>query len=277
MSQIALLCATPSEMDCLASKLEDPEEENCPKGMRLVAGRFGIEEILILASGVGKVSAAAGSMYLMDNYAPRALINYGIAGALSPKVKTGDLVIADELFQCDVGIAHSGGFRQTGPGLCEDETLVFYQRHPVSPTLLSICRHAAEASSLPHHMGKIATCDQVVLDPELRRDLARSFGALAVEMEGAAVAQTAISRQVAFAVVRAISDEVSFDFVGLEKLLHKQGESRRHVMRKRFLLTLVDPSILTRARELSAGSRLALANLATLLEVLLPRLYDLHC
>ena len=190
---------------------------------------------------------------------------YGIAGALSPQLRVGDLVIADELVPGDVGVAHSGGFNTTGPGQCEDNRLVFCPSFEVPASMLQRARDAAESAGMPYHLGKVLTCDQIVLEPELRSHLGDVFGALAVEMEGAAAAQVAEAEGLPFAVVRTVSDELTHDFVGLEELLEYRGQARRNVWHKRFRLAVSDADTLARARELSRGRDAALASLDSFL------------
>jgi adenosylhomocysteine nucleosidase len=269
---IALICATPWEMACMTSLMKGVAERDSPGGTRLVEGRLDDQVILLLACGIGKVPAAAGTRFLLDRYSLDALVNYGIAGSLSSRVKTGDLVIATELIHGDVGVAHSRGFKPTGPGLCEEDGVFFSPLCAVSPSLVENARAAAVGASLPYHLGKILTCDQVVLDPELRTHLGERFDALAVEMEGAAAAQVALGEDLPFIAARTISDELSCDFVGMERILPLKGQSRRHLFGKRFLLTVTNPSVMAKARELYRGRDLALANMAAFLEVFLPGL-----
>ena len=56
------------------------------------------------------------------------------------------------------------------------------------------------------HRGPIATGDTFVADHDSKRRIHDTFGALACEMEGAAIAQVAQAAHVPFLVVRAISD-----------------------------------------------------------------------
>ncbi|MBN2027040.1 MAG: 5'-methylthioadenosine/S-adenosylhomocysteine nucleosidase [Actinobacteria bacterium] len=266
---IALLCATPFELKSILSVLARTSDSHAPGGMRLVTGKVGERDVLALSTGVGKVAAGAGTRFLLDRYRVEFILIYGIAGALSPDVRLGDLVLADELVYGDVGVAHSGGFEITGPGLCEDGRLVFHPSFPATPDMLERARAAAESSGLPYHVGKVITCDQVVLDPELRVHLGGTFQALAVEMEGAAAAQVAACDEVPFIAVRAISDELSHDFVGLEKLLEYKGQTRRSVWNKRARLTVTDPGTIARAKEMSRGSKTALASLTSYLSTFL--------
>ncbi len=54
--------------------------------------------------------------------------------------------------------------------------------------------------------GRIATGDTFVTDPRVKEELALTFQATAVEMEGAAIAQTASANGIPFVIIRAISD-----------------------------------------------------------------------
>jgi len=47
--------------------------------------------------------------------------------------------------------------------------------------LLQRAREAAESAGLSYRLGKVLTCDQIVVEPELRSHLGEVFGALAVE------------------------------------------------------------------------------------------------
>ena len=60
-------------------------------------------------------------------------------------------------------------------------------------------------------MGVIATGDTFVADREKNRWLGATFGAKAVEMEGASTAQACTMNGVPFAVLRAVSDNANDD------------------------------------------------------------------
>lgn len=269
---LAFIAAIPSETSCLLPLLQDPEPLACPSGMDLWGGRRGPLRVLALSCGVGKAAAAAGSMYLLERHRPRALVNVGTAGSLDPRLHVGDLVVAEEVLPADVGIIHSGGFGHTGPGLCENGRVLFHPSFPTERGLVEEAARSAARASLTCHRGKIITCDQVVLDPELRAHLGKAFRALAVEMEGSAVAQVAAGAGVPVAVIRVISDEVEHDFPGLEEILPRVGRSRTDLWLRRFRMVYADSFMLARAREMRRGTRRAVAVLRRFLEVFLPSL-----
>lgn len=267
---VVLFFATPREASCALSLLQEVTVIPSPPGMELRRGRHESTEFLILSCGVGKVSAAAAAMFLLERYRPRAVVVSGTAGSLVPELRLGDLVIAVELVPGDVGVIHSEGFGATGPGIVEEGRVVFHPSFPVSEELADAAAAAAALASLPFHRGKILTCDQMVLDPGLRSHLGSTFQALAVEMEGSAVAQVVGGAGVPLAVIRVISDELGHDFVRLEKILPYHGQSRLDLWSKRCRLLVSDPSAANSAREMGKGMRLALNNLRRFLEALLP-------
>ena len=70
--------------------------------------------------------------------------------------------------------------------------------------------------------GRIASGDQFVADQEVKDFIVSEFGAYAVEMEGAAIAQAAVLNHIPFLVIRAISDKADgsahVDYPAFEKL-----------------------------------------------------------
>lgn len=62
-----------------------------------------------------------------------------------------------------------------------------------------------------------------VANPEQKSKLRHSFGAQAVDMEAASVARAAEARGVGFGVVKAISDEIDFEFPAMERFVDSEG------------------------------------------------------
>jgi adenosylhomocysteine nucleosidase len=63
-----------------------------------------------------------------------------------------------------------------------------------------------------------------VASPKQKVKLRESFGAQAVDMEAAAVARAADAHGVGFRVVKAISDEIGFDFPSTERFVDSKGK-----------------------------------------------------
>jgi adenosylhomocysteine nucleosidase len=150
----------------------------------------------------------------------------GSAGAIAPQLHVGDIVIASQIVPYDAGVFLQRGFVTTGNGLPFRPHL-HWRAFPGDPRLIGMAKLAA--SRLPARpeirnglgsawMGPIASGDQVIFADEPKRWLHRTFGALAVENEGAAVAQVATAYGLPWLAVRGISDtadtEAAFDYTG---------------------------------------------------------------
>lgn len=196
--------AMDSEIDHLSNVMIDCKTERAAD-LVFFCGKIGNCDLVLVKCGVGKVNAARCTQMLIDRYAPDYVINTGIAGGVGDGLRVGDLVIGTELVQHDFDISKFGYARGYISGIgdgkspsvfCSDATLT-------EAFLRTVC------AFLPNdrvHKGRIATGDLFVADAADKRALKDGFSALAAEMEGCAIAQTADANGVPFVVVRAISD-----------------------------------------------------------------------
>jgi adenosylhomocysteine nucleosidase len=79
------------------------------------------------------------------------------------------------------------------------------------PALLTIAREAAGQAKLAWSEGPVATAARVLCRADEKRALADASGAIAVDMESAAIAQAAAAVGVPFLLVRTVSDRVGDD------------------------------------------------------------------
>ncbi len=193
------------------------------RGMREYASGtlWGIDCVCVL-SRIGKVAAAATTAILIERFGVTHILFTGVAGAADDTVAVGDIVIADQLVQHDLD--SSPLFPRFDIPLCGLSHL---------PTDLSLTNriHQAAASWLQDgfvdaieatdrttfglhspriHRGLIASGDEFI-DSRARLAALKKLlpDMLAIEMEGAAVAQVCFECSVPFAVIRVISDDAS--------------------------------------------------------------------
>jgi adenosylhomocysteine nucleosidase len=210
---IAIIAALPDELSAIeaAAATEGPLEERLVAGHRVRTGRLCGRDVMLALSGVGKVAAASAVTVLAERAS--AVVMVGTAGGLGVGVEPGDVVVAAELLQHDLD-ARPLWERWVVPSLG-------IARVPADPGLTGalaaaaevvVGRHRPDLAELglgrPHwHLGLVASGDAFVATAEesarLRADLP---DALAVEMEGAALAQVCHAAGVPFAVARTISD-----------------------------------------------------------------------
>jgi adenosylhomocysteine nucleosidase len=212
----ALLGAFGEEIRLLVAELEDKEAVDV-SDVRFWTGRLRGRRVVIAMTGVGKVNAAVVTALTYHRFRPSHVIFSGIAGGLDPELHPGDIIIASQTFQHDLGRLTDDGVTLRGA-----RNAVTYMRNPVDfaadPRLLKLAQEAAKHVTLdpiatpdgkrtPKVVtGAIATGDVFVSSPRKRRELHETMKADAVEMEGAAVAQVCHQWAVPCLVIRCISD-----------------------------------------------------------------------
>jgi adenosylhomocysteine nucleosidase len=166
-------------------------------GIQVTSGQLDGTELLLARSGVGKVNAALATAALVQLGATKVVFT-GMAGGIGDGVKLGDVVVATDLVQHDIDVTAMG----RKPGELLDEPLSW----PTDPALSADLALAAAAHAATVHRGRIASGDQFIASPSVAKRIAAQFGAIAVEMEGAACAQVAAKLQVEVGILRWISD-----------------------------------------------------------------------
>ena len=160
---------------------------------------IGGKEVVLSVSGVGKVNAARVAEAMILTYNPDFIINTGVAGGLNPALSIGDIVLSEKLVQHDMDTSALGD----PVGMISGINMV---KLPASQTLCEKIEKTAERLGIPCARGVIASGDQFIADRKKKEWIRDTFDAIACEMEGAAIGQACYANGVAFAVLRAISD-----------------------------------------------------------------------
>lgn len=217
---VGVVCAMDSELALLREALSDAAEER-GAGLPYYTGRIDGVDTVLCSCGVGKVNAAMHTQLLIDRYQPDILVNSGVAGALDPSLKVFDLVVGTEFVYHDM------------QEFVLDRFEPLQRVYPSDPALLDLFRELG----IPCRFGRIASGDRFVSDRREKESILQKTGALCVEMEGTAIAHTALLNGVGCISVRAVSDAaedgavISFD--EFEKQAAKTGAelTRRFIRR----------------------------------------------
>ena len=194
-------------------------------GMRDYAvGRlWGVDAVCVL-SRIGKVAASMTATMLVEKFGVTHILFTGVAGSGDAGVRVGDIVVAEALIQHDMdasplfpryevpltGLAHfhtdvamSGRLARAAQGFFDVDLVA---------AIGVDARRAFRLGQPKVHRGLIASGDQFVSSrAHVERLNACHPGLLAVEMEGAAVAQVCFELGIPFAVIRTISDNANED------------------------------------------------------------------
>ena len=138
----------------------------------IITGILAGRQVVIVHSGMGMKSASATVGAFLEKHDPSLWIAAGFGGALAPELRIGDIVAV---------------------------------RNFSDPA------HFAEIASLPVHSGTLITTKEVIETAVQKAGLARHTGAIAVDMETAAIHRLCTARDIPMLAFRAISDTAAQD------------------------------------------------------------------
>ncbi len=153
------------------------------------------EDVSLYVSGIGPARARSAAEELLRNGAT-ALLSWGSAVGLIPTLSPGDLVLPEAVVSADRTIY---------------EVDLRWRRH--------LCGRLADR--VDFSAGPLAETEEVLIYPSEKTSLAARTGAVAADMESAAVALIAGEANIPFMAVRAIVDPV--DLKISERLLSALG------------------------------------------------------
>ena len=220
---LGILSAMPEEMTAMGAALDSTEDVTIA-GFRFRHGHIDGHPVILAEAGVGKVAAGLVGGLLLERFNCSALIFSGVAGRLDEELSIGDIVIADELMQHDYGAQTGNTLKLFRPGVpplgAPQDDAVFRLdprlRQAIAKAvgdlrLPAFTAGAKQARPVRIKLGRVLTGDQFINSVATRDRLVSELKGLAVEMEGAALAQVCERFGVPCVVVRCLSDRAGED------------------------------------------------------------------
>lgn len=212
-----IISAMHEELSVVLARLPH-EQRTHAAGRDFWHGHWHGQPLVAVLSRVGKVAAATTAAVLIERFAVDRIVFTGTAGGLADGVAVGDVVVADAFLQHDI---------DASPLFPRHEVPLYGRSRFAADTGLSRALASAVGAVLAqpmHALGADAVAEFSLAAPRLHHGLLVSGDrfiatvpesmalrrtlpdALAVEMEGAAVAQVCHDYGVPFAALRTISD-----------------------------------------------------------------------
>ena len=226
---IGIICAMQIEADGIIALMENKKQKEIAK-MTFTSGTLNGKELVVVVCGVGKVNAAMCSFAMIQNYAPKYVVNSGVAGSVSEKVSVGDIVVATNAVEHDMNTTALGDL-QGEVSFPEGKVMYFECDKKVCDALYN---SAEKLENTRVEKGTVASGDIFISERRQRVNIGETFNALACEMEGAAIAHICSRAGVPCGILRAISDDLNenegMDFVKFCEMASKKTEiGRAHV------------------------------------------------
>jgi adenosylhomocysteine nucleosidase len=248
--RIGIIGAMSEEIDKLLREMTCERQSEIGKRVFYEGHLYG-QEVVLVFSRWGKVAAATTATQLILDFKVDILIFTGIAGALSPDLQIGDIVVGQRLYQHDMDarplmqqfeIPLTGKtFFETDPDWVQKAQKAS-ERFVQEETAFMEKLNTFGISKPRVWVGDIASGDKFVGSHAEKEAIHSALpDVLCVEMEGAAVAQVCDDFAVPFLIIRTISDTaddqalVDFPFF-LENIA---SEYAHYIFRKMFEEVLV--------------------------------------
>ena len=185
------------------------------------------QPVVLAACGIGMVSAAAQTQSLLSRYAPRAVINYGCAGAHRADLLPGDIVVGARVVAYDnIRETPDGESRYGGMFYLDGDQQRRVDALASDSELLTAAQRVAQAhvdrhepwpadlgwpSSVAHRaprvaFGTVASADRWNRSPSTIAKLAETHDSLCEDMEAASIALVCASQSVPFLTIKDISN-----------------------------------------------------------------------
>jgi adenosylhomocysteine nucleosidase len=180
----------------------------------------------VIIGGIGPEAARAAAEAIIVQLSPDLLISAGVAGSLVPELHVGETIFPTTVIDTQDGSRHETAIHDAPLG-----------KTPLARTVLASYPEIAGAAQ--------------------KQQLAKSYGAHAVDMEAAAVARAAQVHGLPFLAVKAISDELDFELPDMSQFI-RGGQFQT----ARFLpYVAIRPWLWLRVFRLARNTRIASENL----------------
>jgi adenosylhomocysteine nucleosidase len=209
-------------------------------GITCFTGRQAGRAYWLVATGIGQEAASAAATAVLSRGAALA-ISAGFAGALLPESAVGETMVATSV----VPGTFDGTWREAGDSIvCDDAVIRAIQA-------------AAAQVGATIRSGPMVSITTVLFRGTDKQQVRRSTGAIALDMESAAIGTVARAHGVPFAVIRTVSDTAAEDLpLDFNVFLKPWGWPRG------IAALLLAPSSVIGLNRLRRSSRLAAGTLA---------------
>ena len=196
-------------------------------GRNYIEGTINSIQVVLTFSRWGKVAASSAAATLIHKFNVEFIVFTGVAGAVHPMLNVGDVVIGDGHYQHDMDarpIFPKYQIPLTQQLLFEPAVADVSKANAAANKFVQKIESIIEPALLAKYSvfkpvvyrGIVASGDKFVADPAVHVDLSYAVGdraTLAVEMEGAAIAQVCHEHEIPYVVIRTVSDKADHSAV----------------------------------------------------------------
>ncbi len=168
-------------------------------------------QIVIVVSKIGKKNACEATRLLVENHMPTFIVNFGTAGAISPDVNIGDVVVASATAE--------------------------YTQPPPDSSLLSVADQVLSVAKQVDGIitGPIVSADQNIESEELKQNLFAHYQAICGDWESAVIMRVCKEYKILAVAFRVISDFGNENLVTDFKQYHRRVLANGAILLSQYL------------------------------------------
>jgi len=204
---IALLGAFGQEIAGLHKQMAVEEVVASPV-CKVYRGQLRGKACLLVQTGIGRRRAEKATGFVLERYPVTAMVSLGFAGALTPDLRIGDVVVC-------ATVRRASGFGK-------DEGLA--EAYAADTGLVALASTGPAGTATRFSLGTSVTTPRVVSGARAKQELSREFQARVVDMESYWIAMMASSRRVPFIAIRSASDTLQDDLRAVDHILDSEGK-----------------------------------------------------
>jgi futalosine hydrolase len=208
---IGLIASVPLEGKFLVRKLGLTRMKTRAVDQSAYRGPVGDTDILYAVSGIGKTNASHTVTWMIREYSPAMIINFGIGGAYpSAGLAVGDIAVASREVYADEGVILQNGLQPLetiGIPFLKMGRSIYFNEFPLDAVLGEKALNAAGLHTRAR-LGTFATVSACTGTKERAEEFSLRYGAICENMEGAAVVHICCRYGIPCVEIRGISNIV---------------------------------------------------------------------
>lgn len=195
--RIGIVTAMDEETFPILNRLGNIVAHSTISGVRVCKAQVGAHTVFLATGGVGEIRAAMTMQLLKDLFDVDVALNFGFVGALDPKLKQGDLLLAKRVchYQFD-----SSAIDGTVPGQYDGKNDRYFHLDG------ALIDRVLLATRMPLKQVTVASGDVFVANAKMKERLRKDFGCDICEMELAALALVCERNRIPLLSLKVVSD-----------------------------------------------------------------------
>lgn len=208
---IVVFAASDLEYNTVKATLTNWKTNNCDQFLLAGEGYSGENLVELFCTKMGPKNAAEKSRLALNRSKGELVLITGLAGALAPECKHGDIVIYNNCYSLEAPNNNSIQVSPLNKVECEQKLTTFLS-------------HQLRSNNIDTLQGDGLTLSKVVCQAQEKLSLAKKYNALAVDMESYQILTAAKEKQLPSTVLRVISDDAQEDLPDLNAAMNKNGD-----------------------------------------------------